>query len=207
MLDQERFRQLWRRFNGESETDRLSVQLSEKYADPRRSYHNAQHIMECLKHLDRVREMLEHPDEVEVALWFHDVIYDSRSKTNEADSANWAALELTRAGTPLELITRIESLIMITCHAATPATTDEQYMLDIDLAILGASKEVFDQYDAAIRQEYDWVPESDYRAGRSAILKRFLDQPAIYHTPYFRNNFEHQARMNLQRAIKALQQD
>jgi predicted metal-dependent HD superfamily phosphohydrolase len=49
------------------------------------------------------------------------------------------------------------------------------------------------------------VPEADYRAGRTAILRRFLNRPAIYSTPLLFERYEQQARSNLQRAVAALQ--
>ncbi len=63
---------------------------------------------------------------------------------------------------------------------------------------------MFAAYDRAIREEYHWVAEADYRAGRARILERFLSRPAIYHTAYFREQFEAQARLNLERTVAAL---
>lgn len=30
---------------------------------------------------------------------------------------------------------------------------------------------------------YTWVPEADYRRKRAAVLRRFLDRPALFLTP------------------------
>ena len=43
-----------------------------------------------------------------------------------------------------------------------PATHDAQLLVDIDLAILGASKSRYDQYEKQVRFEYQWVDEVLY---------------------------------------------
>ncbi|NUO50242.1 MAG: hypothetical protein HOV80_15415, partial [Polyangiaceae bacterium] len=71
-------------------------------------------------------------------------------------------------------------------------------------SILGARQPIFDVFDAAIRREYHWVAEDDYRRGRAAVLQRFLDRPVIFVTPALREMFEARARDNLRRAISRL---
>ena len=69
--------------------------------------------------------------------------------------------------------------------------------LDADLAILGASPERYARYAADIRKEYAWVPEPEYRAGRAAVLNRFLALPRIYHAEPLFAEGEERARVNL----------
>ena len=80
-----------------------------------------------------------------------------------------------------------------------------QPLVDIDLGILGQDAEQFAAYDQAIRREYHWVPEPQYRSGRAAVLRGFLARPNIYHTPTFRQRYEHQARCNLGAALRQLE--
>ena len=97
-------------------------------------------------------------------------------------------------------------LILATKHNR-PVSGDAALLVDIDLAILGKPADEFDRYDAAIRQEYAWVSEEAYRAGRSKVLQSFLDRTTIYQTEFFRNLYEAQARTNLQRVLHILSKE
>ena len=128
------------------------VALKARYDEKHRHYHTARHIAECLAHFDGARALCEHADEVEIALWFHDAIYDERGNDNEAQSAAWAERVMLKAGLIGESAQRVHALIMTTCHNALPETQDEQVLVDIDLAILGAAPERFDEYETQVRE-------------------------------------------------------
>ena len=139
-----------------------------------------------------------------MALWFHDAVYDPFSASNEEDSAEWAADWLQERGLGNFAIARIADHILDTKSHDTPATLDGQFMLDIDLSILGTSIEVYDQFEVNIRREYRRVPGFIFRKKRKAILQGFLARKAIYATKYFHDKLESQARLNLSRAISSL---
>ncbi len=204
MLDQNRFNRTWRHFTGQQDASSLFLDLEKHYSEPSRSYHNAQHICDCLEQLDLASHLPSHAEEVEHALWFHDAIYDSRAKDNEERSAIWAKVELQQQGASELVIPRIVGMILATQHTRELITHNEKIIVDIDLSILGRVPEVFARYDIQIREEYSWVPEEQYRAGRSAILESFLDRKAIYSTDFFRDRYEARARMNLAEAIVRL---
>ncbi|MCK5918607.1 MAG: hypothetical protein KAG34_09285, partial [Cocleimonas sp.] len=86
------------------------------YAESHRAYHTFEHIKVCLTHLDNVSNKLENAFEVELALWFHDVIYDPSSKTNEFDSAVYASEQLQKLNLSTQSIDRIHNFILITQH-------------------------------------------------------------------------------------------
>lgn len=178
--------------------------LHNAYAEKHRHYHNGEHIAACLQHLDAIRHLAENPAEIELALWFHDAIYKPRSSTNELDSANWCSEFLQSNNVEPSVIERIHQLIMITCHNAVPATNDEQLLVDIDLAILGAPEDVYWQFETNVRKEYQWVPGFIFRAKRKEILQGFLDRYRIYHHNYFYDLLERRARENLAAAISRL---
>lgn len=172
------------------------------YGEPQRRYHTLQHLRECLDHLQPVLGLAAHPGELELALWFHDAVYDVKGKDNELRSAQWAADELVRGSASTDQAQRVHALIMATCHTtATPADEDSQLLVDIDLAILGAAPARFAEYEAQIRAEYRWVPGPIYRMKRRSVLQGFLGRPAIYGTAHFRVLYEAQARVNLQGAL------
>jgi predicted metal-dependent HD superfamily phosphohydrolase len=86
-----------------------------------------------------------------------------------------------------------------------PGTADGRLLVDIDLSIFGRSGARFDAYERAIRREYDHVPERAFAKGRAAILRGFLDRPAIYLTNHFKRRYEPAARENLRRSVERLE--
>ncbi len=182
----------------------LHEQLITAYQEPQRHYHSLQHLSECLAHFATVRDQARHPGEVALALWFHDAVYDVKGVSNERLSADWAVRVLQAAGADVAMQGRMERLIMATQHgAAAPALDepDQQLLVDIDLAILGAAPERFAEYDRQVRAEYRWVPGIIYRMKRKAVLQSFLARPRIYGTAHFQQRYEAQARRNLAAAV------
>jgi len=201
MFDQNRFLQTWYRLTRQQHAASLFLALEKHYSEPCRKYHNAHHISDCLKQFDQVSRLATYPDEVEIAIWFHDAIYDSKAKDNEERSAEWAVQALRTAEISEPAIKRINDMILITRHANEPMTVDEKLIIDIDLSILGRAPADFAKYDHQIREEYSWVPEEQYRTGRLAVLESFLRRNSIYFTEFFINHFEEQARLNLVEAV------
>ena len=173
------------------------------YAEPQRHYHTQQHLGECLSAFDGALALAEHPAEVEIALWFHDAVYDVKGHDNEQCSADWARDALRDAGVDTGSAQRVHDLVMATRHTAVPSGQDERLLVDIDLSILGAERARFDEYEQQIRREYAYVPGFLFRRKRREILKGFLDRPAIYSTPHFHDRLEARARDNLRRVTEA----
>ncbi len=182
----------------------LHADLRKRYSEPHRAYHTLHHIAECLELLQQTQSLAQSSASIELAIWFHDAIYDPRKTDNEMRSAEWAQRELKRAGATSALQDRIVSMILITGHDGEPQTPDEELMSDIDLSILGAGAKRFDEYEQQVRQEYRHVPLQQFRTGRRKILSGFLERDPIYITEWFRSRREAQARANLQRSLTRL---
>ncbi|MCE7980526.1 MAG: N-methyl-D-aspartate receptor NMDAR2C subunit [Caldilinea sp. CFX5] len=206
MSEFERWQQCWLRLTGRLPAARWWLELQQQYNAPQRAYHTLQHLAECLQHFDAVRSLLQYPDEVEVALWCHDVIYDTHRRDNEEASAQWAQQLLQETDAPSATSQRITDWIRLTKHMAEPVDADGAFLLDIDLAILGADKERFAEYEQQVRQEYNWVAWPAFCTGRAQILQSFLQRPTIYRTPFFQARFEAQARTNLTASLHTLRQ-
>ena len=177
--------------------------LAKRYGEPHRHYHDLRHVSRCLEELNEARGHADHPLEVELAVWFHDAVYDPRRSDNEEASARYAQKTLSRLihEEPLE---RVTSLILATKHSEPPGNNDEKLIADIDLAILGRPTKEYQEYEDGIRQEYGWVPEDRFKAGRAEVLARFLARERIYHTDHFREKYEENARANLSHSISML---
>ena len=195
---------MWKELGAANPDPRLHDELIARYSEPHRRYHTLQHLGECFEKLEEVRALAEHPAEIELALWFHDAIYDVKRRDNEKKSADWARASASAAGAAAEACTRIHALVMTTRHKAVPSGCDAEILVDVDLAILGAAPQRFEEYERQVRQEYAWVPDFLYRRERKAILKDFLARPRIFSTSRFRDHYEQQARSNLARSRERL---
>lgn len=183
---------------------KLAAELTSAYSQPHRRYHTLGHIEMCLHELAGVWDYAVDLNQTRWALLFHDAVYDPHREDNEARSADWACSVMDELKRTEEEKARIRGMILATAHSAEPRTPDEALLLDVDLSILGADEAAFDKYDRAIRAEYAWVPEPDYRLGRIKVLQSFLDRPRIYRTAVFRDRYEERARRNIERAVKSL---
>jgi len=178
--------------------------LIKSYSEKHRAYHTLDHIEACFRHLSAVENELNAPHEVELALWFHDVIYKPLSKTNEEDSADLAKTFLLKNGVDAACATRVFDLIILTKAHKAPDETDAKFMLDIDLSILGTPPHIYDQFEKDVRFEYKWVPAPLFNKTRKGILQGFLERTQIYYTEYFQAKLETQAKENLARVIAGM---
>jgi predicted metal-dependent HD superfamily phosphohydrolase len=173
--------------------------LYERYSENGRFYHNLIHIEAVLNHIQPCLSQAENPVTLQLAAWFHDVIYDAQRHDNEAQSALFAREFLAKLGFSGDEISEVERLIMLTVgHETSFSDLDGHILLDADLAILAAEPAQYDAYAQAIRQEYVHVPDEAYLVGRGQVLKRLGERPFLYHLPEHQN-WEAKARENMQR--------
>lgn len=182
------------------------ARLVEAYTQPQRAYHTLQHIADCLQQFDLANTEGLPADDIELALWFHDVVYDPRASDNEAQSAAWAVAFLQANAIAPARVDRVYALILATQHHASPTDPEAALVVDIDLSILGRIPAEFDEYERNIRQEYLWVDADRYRAGRAQILEMFLRRAPLYRTALFRERYEACAKENLQRSLRVLRE-
>jgi predicted metal-dependent HD superfamily phosphohydrolase len=205
MTSFERWASLWTGLGGAAGAKRVFDSLIERYAEEHRAYHTLDHVHDCLAQFDLAHHLADYSLEVEAALWFHDVIYDTRTHDNEAQSARWASDVLQDAGIAKGTVERVADLILATRHDTAPSDDNAAIVVDVDLSILGRSRDVFDQYERLIRQEYAWVPEEVFREKRASILRTFLARETIFFTDFFQTRYEEQAQRNLARSLGQLE--
>jgi predicted metal-dependent HD superfamily phosphohydrolase len=179
--------------------DQSFEEVREHYAEPGRFYHTIDHIQSVLKTVESLGSHARNLNVVKLAAWLHDVIYDSRASDNEERSAAYAERLCEKLSIPENR--QVASLILKTKTHDAGDDPDAQVLLDADLAILGASERVYQDYAEKIRQEYAWVPEPDYRVGRRQILSQFLTGPRLFH---FLLRLEEPARHNMAAEIARL---
>lgn len=203
-INRDAWQRLWQELGAPKADWGLLNQLLAAYSGRQRHYHTLQHLRECLAHFEAAGSLARHPARVELALWFHDAVYEPGRDDNEQRSAEWARAALVAAGCGDAVAQHVHDLVLATRHqpdAPPPGDPDEAVLLDIDLAILGAAPARFDEYERQIRAEYAAVPEDAFRAGRAQLLRGFLARPRIYATEAYHAALDARARENLQRVL------
>jgi predicted metal-dependent HD superfamily phosphohydrolase len=201
-LDRNRWNRLFR--GSEKKAAHWYDRLLELYSELHRHYHNVQHIGDCLNKFDSARDAAHEPLALELAIWFHDAIYNPRAADNEERSAELAEQFITETGVVRELKTAVYQLILATKHHDGTLRRDAALMVDVDLSIFGQSPERFWKYEEQIRAEYEWVPENIFAMKRAEILERFLSRDKIFRTKFFFSKYETQARANLAESVRRL---
>jgi len=216
---QQRFMALWQRL-GVDYTPGLAATadaLIAAYDAPARAYHNKTHLQDVLQKLDWAREVFPQSgdmgtmpvaeqhrlfDTIELALWYHDVVYDAKAKDNETQSRGLLLQDSKKLGLAPTIAAAAGALIDLTADHKKASTLQERIMVDCDLSILGAPADIFRAYDRGIRQEYSHIPAPVYKTARRQVLAGFLDQPQIFKTTAFHDRLETAARENLRLATK-----
>lgn len=169
------------------------------YGDQQRYYHNWKHVEACLKKLesysyDRIENYtppafgrLEYM-RAAYALIMHDAVYDTRSPRNEENSAFLAS---AIAGS-----TFANDLILGTKKHKLSKDNTQNVVNDIDMSILGSPKLEYQGYIGNIRQEHCFISNEGFAHGRAEWVQSTLASP-IFHTSYYFDKYEDQARKNL----------
>ncbi|MDH6700022.1 hypothetical protein [Streptomyces sp. MAA16] len=187
------------------EPSRYADELLRRWSEPQRRYHTVAHLTAVLDHVDLLAEYAADPLAVRLAAWFHDAVYLPERSTNEERSARLAERALPEAGVGAARTAEVARLVRLTLtHDPADDDRDGQVLCDADLAILAAPPSAYAAYTAAVRQEYHFVPDDDFRTGRSAILRALLDLPRLFRTPHGAREWEATARYNLTAELEML---
>lgn len=200
----QRWETTWQRLAPAAPPATLFDDLERRYREPHRHYHTMQHLEECFATLDAVLPDGTDATAVELAIWFHDAVYDVHRHDNEERSAAWGASCLADAGVPQAIVDKVTSLVLATRHHIPSDYPDARLLVDVDLAILGAPPARFHEYERQIRAEYAHVPEQVFTQKRRQILEDFLRRPVLFATPACNARLERQARHNLAEALQRL---
>ncbi|KUO10467.1 hypothetical protein [Streptomyces sp. DSM 15324] len=179
--------------------------LLTRWREPQRRYHTVEHLSAVLDHIDVLHEHADDPAAVRLAAWFHDAVYLPDRSENEERSARLAERALPEAGVGEARTAEVARLVRLTVtHDPADEDRDGQVLCDADLAILAAPPSAYAAYTAAVREEYHFVPNDAFRAGRAAVLRQLLDLPRLFRTPYGAERWEATARYNLRSELELL---
>ncbi len=186
-------------------SQKLFAEIVKRHSERHRHYHGSSHLKALFTVLDPVWKDISEPVRIELAIWYHDIIYKPLRNDNEEKSAALAASRLSGAGVDPGLAARLARLIQATAHHTDGgADHDDALFLDADFSILGAPADVYDRYAEAIRKEYRWVPRPMYDSGRAKFLAHALEQDRTFHTDHFETIFGAQARKNMARELASI---
>lgn len=201
----EQWQSTWNKLGLRAPEAQVFDSIMQAYSEPHRHYHTVRHLEECFAKLEELQAEAVHIGEIELALWFHDAIYNVKRHDNEEKSAAWAVSCLRQANAPDEVIQHVHSLILATRHHGPTTDGDASVLLDVDLSILGAPPERFQEYEQQIRDEYRHVPLPLFAYKRKMVLEAFLKRPRIFDSSVFLDRYELQARNNIGNALLRLQ--
>jgi predicted metal-dependent HD superfamily phosphohydrolase len=174
------------------------------YTKKKRHYHTLSHIENLWKQLEAVKQYIEDWDTILCTLFYHDIIYSSLQKDNEEQSASLAEKRMKKLGISATFIDKCKKQIIATKKHLLNTDSDTNYFIDADLSILGADWQTYFKYLNSVRKEYAIYPNLIYNPGRKKVLQHFLSMDRIYKTDYFFDNFEDQAKFNMQKEMDLL---
>lgn len=195
----EKFERLCLNFTNDSDLIEKSwIEIEKKYSAKSRNYHNLQHLENMFGEIENVKDKIENVNIISYSIFYHDVIYDATSKSNEEKSAEISKERLECLGINNEEIHKVYEQILATKSHKKSDDEDTNFLLDADLSILGKNDEVYLEYTKQIRKEYSIYPDFLYKPGRKKVLEHFLQLENIFKTDYFKTKYEIQARRNIE---------
>jgi predicted metal-dependent HD superfamily phosphohydrolase len=182
------------------------TELLDRWAEPQRRYHTLDHLVTVLARTTELTAYAADPDSVTLAAWFHDVVYRPDRSENEERSANLAERALPEAGLSAARTAEVARLVRLTVtHDPVAGDRNGEVLCDADLAVLAGDPTEYAEYAASVREEYGFVPDDAFRTGRADILRRLLDLPTLFRTPYGQKHWETVARRNLATELELLE--
>lgn len=178
--------------------EKLWSEIERNYSQKGRHYHNLEHLETMFSELDEVKDNISNYSNISFSVFYHDVIYDASSKSNEERSADFAKVRLRELNVNETDISEIYRQILATKAHLSSNNNDIDYLLDADLSILGKDLETYMDYTKKIRKEYSIYPDLLYKPGRKKVLKHFLEMEPIFKMEYFRVKYEEKAKKNIE---------
>lgn len=181
----------------------IGLELFKRYAEPARHYHTLDHIDYCLEMFDQVSGQCKEPDAVELAIWFHDAVYDFPVDNNEQMSAEFF-MQASDGKLPDKLRTLIFDQIMVTDHRSEVVSDDQKTLIDIDLSSFGRPWERFLTDGINVRREMGYLEDAVFYRNQIAFMRQLVEREFFYLTSWFQQQYEATARNNLKRYLQSL---
>lgn len=135
-----------------------------------RPWHNEKHVLGMLDALNDYQLNDQEKEDLQIAILFHDIVYDPKQNDNEEASIQLLYNNLKKSFSQSRL-DRIAKLIIST-KEHNPKTRNEEIIVDLDMLIL-KTKNINDliDYERGIFLEYQWVDIKTYIQKRCEFLE------------------------------------
>lgn len=164
----------------------LYPDLKARWSEPHRVFHNLDHLYDLYNQIERIHTVLDiRIDELQqlvLIAFFHDIIYNPLSSTNEEDSAN---LFLATTGTSIDgnQIHYNEEIYQAILSTKTHNFSNNNLspicdMFNaLDMNIVFRDINTLYIWESRIRKEYHMVPDKVYKEKRLEFLYSLLSDP------------------------------
>lgn len=200
----------------QSDLEKESVDLAERWSAPERQMHNVRRLMNTLTHIDEISSSAHDPDILRVAAWYHGAFLNKALEIKlggfQANFASTRCIDhahnrLTNLGVADEVVARIDELIaFVTRHRAPRSDFDAQVLVDADLAGLACSPQDYKKIRTALRAELSELDDLQFVKARLALVKKLLSYETIYQSP-LGSAWENTARANLEVELTRLDRE
>lgn len=146
--------------------------IRDHYNEPCRRYHTTEHLKEMFGFFDEYRASIEQPEMVMLAIFFHDIVYEGNPRDDEKASADVFRKYSEDMCLPEDMANSIYDWIVRTAdHKCTAQDSNDcKLFMDIDLAILGTSPELYETYYKNVSEEYRLLKKFSPRVSKNVIL-------------------------------------
>lgn len=183
----------------------------EKYNESGRFHHNCPHLIYMHSNISVLSTKVSNVnlDILSMAMFYHDVIYNPASTTNEQDSYDMAIGHLKIMRFDENFIKQVGELVLLTIdHEINPELTVpleiQKIFLDSDMAILASDEKMYMEYSKNVRKEYYCIPKDKYNEGRILFLESALKKEKLFFTDSMNDEFLIKARENIKNEIDYL---
>lgn len=158
-----------------------TANVMEKWQEPHRYFHTLEHLDYILSSIENLKDINQWDefwvDSLTIAAYYHDIVYDPRSKFNEEQSAAFFMEHLGYIkGDEVERIVRtVYSIIIESDISKKPLTGISQAFRKLDTySIYDASLVELIVYEDKIFKEYQFYSYDKYKEGRIKLLQELL---------------------------------
>jgi predicted metal-dependent HD superfamily phosphohydrolase len=199
-----KLREIWGYFSPSEHFEWTWEVLHGAYSSRGRHYHCLDHVEACLDLAGEIDDPRVDLEIVRLALFWHDAVYVPGNRGNETMSAEL----LGGVAGGLDVDRRVLNFAQ---HCIRATRHDEAWMfagnptvdavVDVDLSILGQTRDVYDHYVFQVRIEHAAATDEQWNLGRSAFLRAMLKRERVFLTEWARARFEGAARANMTREL------